>query len=276
MSETTTTPMPMPMEVEVEVETNKTQNQKQIEFKLKDGESLMIPLKTVLGVPLGGTVFRAGIVSCRMMLNVETEEHYAEVMNSEDSIKTIEFDDVTVPTMRKILDYLEYHLDHDEPDLIMPLVSTDYNVVCKHYPFDKQYVRGMLQNPKDQGEFYDVVLATKQLDIPKLLRLCASALACQIKNLGTPEEIRKAYSNLTPEEMEQEENKWNDEKQEAAQKANEWILDVQPETYKPDWALAEEAAEAAAAEAAAKKEQDATKRARQGGGGAGADVAAAN
>lgn len=119
----------------------------------------------------------------------------------------------THDTLKKIIEYCEYHHDKRSPEIDRPLKESLGDVICD---FDKDYIK-LVDNKVTLDKFTLVNLtnAANYINCKDLLDLCCASIAHIIKGKSV-EEIRDFFgveNDFTPEEEEQirEENKWLEE-----------------------------------------------------------------
>ncbi|CAD2096200.1 suppressor of kinetochore protein 1, putative [Plasmodium vinckei] len=125
-----------------------------------------------------------------------------EVMTSEED--TIPLPNIKTQILKKIIEYMEYHI-HNPPDEIpKPLITSNLQDVVSVWDYD--FVN------TDKETLYELIEASNYLDIKPLLDLTCGKIASMMKD-KTTEEIRAEFdivNDFTREEEMQirEENKW--------------------------------------------------------------------
>ena len=121
--------------------------------------------------------------------------------------KEIPLPNVKSAVLRKVVTYLQYHVDNPPKEIEKPLKSANMNEVVAQWDADFCDV--------DQELLFELILAANYMDIKPLLDLSCAKVASMIKG-KTPEQIRKTFNitnDFTPEEEEavRAENKWAEE-----------------------------------------------------------------
>jgi len=109
--------------------------------------------------------------------------------------------------LRKVIEYMRYHVDQPSREIEKPLKSANMQEVVSQ--FDADFV------DVDQEVLFELILAANYMDVKPLLDLCCAKVASMIKG-KTPEAIRKTFNivnDFTPEEEAAiiAENKWAEE-----------------------------------------------------------------
>ncbi|WBY58873.1 suppressor of kinetochore protein 1 [Plasmodium yoelii yoelii] len=123
-------------------------------------------------------------------------------MTSEED--TIPLPNIKTQILKKIIEYMEYHI-HNPPDEIpKPLITSNLQDVVSVWDYD--FVN------TDKETLYELIEASNYLDIKPLLDLTCGKIASMMKD-KTTEEIRAEFdivNDFTREEEMQirEENKW--------------------------------------------------------------------
>jgi len=109
--------------------------------------------------------------------------------------------------LRKVVEYLKYHVDQPAKPIDKPLKSANMAEVVSQWDADFVDV--------DQELLFELILAANYMDIKPLLDLTCAKVASMIKGKN-PEQIRKTFNitnDFTPEEEEavKAENKWAEE-----------------------------------------------------------------
>lgn len=121
--------------------------------------------------------------------------------------KDIPLPNVKGPTLKKVVEFMEYHKENATKEIEKPLKSANMHEVVPEW--DANFVE------TDQETLFELILAANYMDIKPLLDLTCAKVASMIKG-KTPEEIRKRFNiqnDFTPEEEEavRAENKWAEE-----------------------------------------------------------------
>jgi len=119
-------------------------------------------------------------------------------------------------TMKKVLEYCEYHHNNKADEIPKPIMGTLGEVLCD---WDKEYIK--LKNDKEvtleREVLLDLIQAANYLVCDDLLHLCCATVSQYTKGKSV-EELREFFgveNDFTPEEEERirEENKWVEEAQ---------------------------------------------------------------
>ncbi|SOV81590.1 suppressor of kinetochore protein 1, putative [Plasmodium sp. gorilla clade G3] len=125
-----------------------------------------------------------------------------EVMTSEED--TIPLPNIKTPILKKIIEYMEYHINNPADEIPKPLITSNLQDVVSSWDFD--FVN------TDKETLYELIEASNYLDIKPLLDLTCGKIASMMKD-KTTEEIRAEFdivNDFTREEEKQirEENRW--------------------------------------------------------------------
>eukprot|EP00923_Selenidium_pygospionis_P036288 GHVN01063672.1.p1 GENE.GHVN01063672.1~~GHVN01063672.1.p1 ORF type:complete len:172 (+),score=42.31 GHVN01063672.1:45-560(+) len=151
-------------------------------------------------------------VSFEMSKGAACMSHLIANMIAETGLsEAIPLHNVDSNTLRKIIEWCEYHKDKPPPVVAKPLKSSVMTELVDAW--DAEFIDPQPPNPPLAHE--DVIaltLATNYMDIPGLLELSCAKIASLIRN-KTPEQIRQELNivnDFTPEEENQvrEENRW--------------------------------------------------------------------
>jgi S-phase kinase-associated protein 1 len=109
--------------------------------------------------------------------------------------------------LKKVVEYMKYHVDNPAREIEKPLKSANMSEVVSQWDADFVDV--------DQEVLFELILAANYMDVKPLLDLCCAKVASMIKG-KTPEQIRKTFNivnDFTPEEEAAiiAENKWAEE-----------------------------------------------------------------
>ena len=109
--------------------------------------------------------------------------------------------------LKKVIDYLKYHVDNPAREIEKPLKSANMNEVVSQW--DADYVN------IDQELLFELILAANYVDVKPLLDLCCAKVASMIKG-KTTEQIRQTFNIKNDFTKEEEaaiiaENKWAEE-----------------------------------------------------------------
>jgi len=109
--------------------------------------------------------------------------------------------------LRKVIDYMKYHVDNPAREIEKPLKSANMSEVVSQWDADFVDI--------DQEVLFELILAANYMDVKPLLDLCCARVASMIKG-KTPEQIRRTFNivnDFTPEEEAAiiAENKWAEE-----------------------------------------------------------------
>jgi len=143
-------------------------------------------------------------VSKRIAVQSELVKTMAEGDKDEDNIP---LPNVKSSVLRKVVEYMRYHVDNVARDIEKPLKSANMSEVVSQWDADFVDV--------DQEVLFELILAANYMDVKPLLDLCCAKVASMIKG-KTPEQIRKTFNianDFTPEEEAAiiAENKWAEE-----------------------------------------------------------------
>ncbi|EWC86595.1 hypothetical protein PFNF54_04611 [Plasmodium falciparum NF54] len=125
-----------------------------------------------------------------------------EVMTAEED--TIPLPNIKTPILKKIIEYMEYHINNPADEIPKPLITSNLQDVVSSWDFD--FVN------TDKETLYELIEASNYLDIKPLLDLTCGKIASMMKD-KTTEEIRAEFdivNDFTREEEKQirEENRW--------------------------------------------------------------------
>ena len=153
-------------------------------------------------VSMNGDKFKVSKDSAKMSNLVSTM-----IFENED---VDELDDVPLPnvnteTLKKVLQFCNYHIENPMPEIPKPITSSDLQTIV-----GSSY--GTFIQSFQQEELFEIINAANFMDIQSLLDLACAQVATQIRG-KTPEEIRATFNienDFTPEEEEQirQENSW--------------------------------------------------------------------
>lgn len=148
--------------------------------------------------------------------------------NTDPEEKEIPLTEVTTEVLTKIVEYMNYHVEHTPREIEKPIISTrmtdfvdewdaKFIDVSQQMLFDLLLVRCVVEcmwkNCKTVSNFTCISMqAANYLDLKSLLDLACAKVATLIKG-KTPEQIREQFNitnDFTPEEEQQvrEENSW--------------------------------------------------------------------
>ena len=121
--------------------------------------------------------------------------------------KEIPLPNVKAPILKKVVEYMNYHVDNQPKEIEKPLKSSVMSEVVSSW--DADFV------DLEQETLFELILAANYMDIKSLLDLTCAKVASMIKG-KTPEQIRKTFNiqnDFTPEEelAVKNENKWAEE-----------------------------------------------------------------
>jgi len=165
-----------------------------------EGDSAMVTLMSQEGSKF--EVKKSIIKQSELVLTMIDDDEGDDDMNQE-----IPLPNVREEVLKKVIEFCEYHAEHDFPDIEKPLKSSNMQEVVGEW--DAKYVE------VDMEFLFELILAANYMDIKSLLDLTCAKVASMIKG-KTPEEIRQTFNivnDFTPEEEKQvrEENKWCEE-----------------------------------------------------------------
>lgn len=123
--------------------------------------------------------------------------------DGEDDECTIPLPNVDSAPLRKLVQFMEYHIDNPMDEIEKPLKGKIEDVICE---FDKKWLE------VDQNMLIQLIMASNYMNLKPALDLTCAKVASMIKG-KTPEQIREIFgieNDFTPEEEEKirEENKW--------------------------------------------------------------------
>ncbi|XP_063902277.1 uncharacterized protein LOC135121938 isoform X2 [Zophobas morio] len=150
---------------------------------LEDGDlSVVSDTKTIGLKSCEGEIFT---VSFRVATMSNTIKNMIEDLNLEDGIiEEVPLKNISSHTLKKIIEYCEYHVDDDPDDQ-----DWEFSTPTTVSDWDSKLIG------TDQEEIFALILAANFLDIPSLLDVGKE-----------PEEIRKIFNienDFTPEEEEE-------------------------------------------------------------------------
>ena len=118
-------------------------------------------------------------------------------IENDSSNSEIPLSQTTSRNLGKILEYLTYHVDHEEADIDRPIQTSDFKtLVCE---WDYNFINA------NKDIMFDIMTTSNYLGINSLINIIAAKTATMIKE-KSPEEIRKQFNivnDFTPEEEEQ-------------------------------------------------------------------------
>ncbi|SCP04835.1 suppressor of kinetochore protein 1, putative [Plasmodium ovale] len=125
-----------------------------------------------------------------------------EVMTAEED--TIPLPNIKTQILKKIIEYMEYHIHNPADEIPKPLITSNLQDVVSSWDYD--FVN------TDKETLYELIEASNYLDIKPLLDLTCGKIASMMKD-KTTEEIRAEFdivNDFTREEEKQirEENRW--------------------------------------------------------------------
>ncbi|CRG94028.1 suppressor of kinetochore protein 1, putative [Plasmodium gallinaceum] len=125
-----------------------------------------------------------------------------EVMTEEED--TIPLPNIKTQILKKIIEYMEYHIQNPADEIPKPLSTSNLQDVVSSWDYD--FVN------TDKETLYELIEASNYLDIKPLLDLTCGKIASMMKD-KTTEEIRAEFdivNDFTREEEKQirEENRW--------------------------------------------------------------------
>jgi S-phase kinase-associated protein 1 len=143
-------------------------------------------------------------VSKKIAISSELVKTMAEGDKEENEIP---LPNVKSSVLKKVIEYMRYHVDNPAREIEKPLKSANMSEVVSQ--FDADFV------DVDQEVLFELILAANYMDVKPLLDLCCAKVASMIKG-KTPEAIRKTFNivnDFTPEEEATiiAENKWAEE-----------------------------------------------------------------
>jgi len=114
---------------------------------------------------------------------------------------------VKTSVLKKVIEYMRYHVDNPAREIEKPLKSANMSEVVSQWDADFVDV--------DQEVLFELILAANYMDVKPLLDLCCARVASMIKG-KTPEQIRRTFNivnDFTPDEEAAiiAENKWAEE-----------------------------------------------------------------
>ncbi|EUD64774.1 S-phase kinase-associated protein 1 [Plasmodium inui San Antonio 1] len=118
-----------------------------------------------------------------------------EVMTAEED--TIPLPNIKTPILKKIIEYMEYHINNPAEEIPKPLITSNLQDVVSSWDYD--FVS------TDKETLYELIEASNYLDIKPLLDLTCGKIASMMKD-KTTEEIRAEFdivNDFTREEEKQ-------------------------------------------------------------------------
>ncbi|SCO67953.1 suppressor of kinetochore protein 1, putative [Plasmodium vivax] len=118
-----------------------------------------------------------------------------EVMTAEED--TIPLPNIKTPILKKIIEYMEYHINNPAEEIPKPLITSNLQDVVSSWDYD--FVN------TDKETLYELIEASNYLDIKPLLDLTCGKIASMMKD-KTTEEIRAEFdivNDFTREEEKQ-------------------------------------------------------------------------
>ncbi|KJP87964.1 hypothetical protein AK88_02398 [Plasmodium fragile] len=118
-----------------------------------------------------------------------------EVMTAEED--TIPLPNIKTPILKKIIEYMEYHINNPADEIPKPLITSNLQDVVSTWDYD--FVN------TDKETLYELIEASNYLDIKPLLDLTCGKIASMMKD-KTTEEIRAEFdivNDFTREEEKQ-------------------------------------------------------------------------
>jgi len=175
---------------------SKKSDSKEEAMSLDDGEEKKLRL-----VSSDGEKFE---VSKKIATSSELVKTMAEGDKEENEIP---LPNVKSAVLRKVVEYMKYHVDNPAREIEKPLKSANMSEVVSQWDADFVDV--------DQEVLFELILAANYMDVKPLLDLCCAKVASMIKG-KSPEQIRKTFNivnDFTPEEEAAiiAENKWAEE-----------------------------------------------------------------
>uniref|UniRef100_A0A8C9H0V7 S-phase kinase-associated protein 1 n=1 Tax=Piliocolobus tephrosceles TaxID=591936 RepID=A0A8C9H0V7_9PRIM len=110
---------------------------------------------------------------------------------------TIPFPNIKTPILKKVIEYMEYHIDNPADEIPKPLITSNLQDVVSGW--DYEFVN------TDKETLYELIEASNYLDIKPLLDLACGKIASMMKD-KTTEEIRAEFdivNDFTKEEEKQ-------------------------------------------------------------------------
>jgi len=143
-------------------------------------------------------------VSKKVAVQSELVKTMAEGDKEENEIP---LPNVKASVLRKVVEYMKYHVDNPAREIEKPLKSANMAEVVSQWDADFVDV--------DQEVLFELILAANYMDVKALLDLCCAKVASMMKG-KTAEQIRKTFNivnDFTPEEEAAiiAENKWAEE-----------------------------------------------------------------
>lgn len=131
-------------------------------------------------------------------------------MDSDDEVE-IPLPNVDTAILAKVIEFMNYHVEHPMPEIEKPLRSANMDEVMAETWY-AEFAKALIPH---QEKLFELILASNYMEVTPLLNLTTATVASMIKG-KTPEEIRKTFNivnDFTPEEEARvrEENKWCEE-----------------------------------------------------------------
>jgi len=168
---------------------------------------------SVMGLDDGGEEKRLKLVSSEgdkfeVTKKVAVQSELVKTMAEGDKEENeIPLPNVKSSVLKKVVEYMRYHVDNPAREIEKPLKSANMAEVVSQWDADFVDV--------DQEVLFELILAANYMDVKALLDLCCAKVASMMKG-KTAEAIRKTFNivnDFTPEEEEAiiAENKWAEE-----------------------------------------------------------------
>lgn len=127
-------------------------------------------------------------VSKKIAISSELVKTMAEGDKEENEIP---LPNVKSSVLRKVVEYMKYHVDNPAREIEKPLKSTNMSEVVSQ--FDADFV------DVDQEVLFDLILAANYMEVKPLRDLCCVKVASMIKG-KTPEAIRETFNIVNDSE----------------------------------------------------------------------------
>jgi len=178
-----------------------------------DGSKKDVKDEVVMGLDDGGEEKKLKLVSqegekFEVSKKVAIQSELVKTMAEGDKEENeIPLPNVKASVLRKVVEYMRYHVDIPAREIEKPLKSANMMEVVSQW--DAEFV------DVDQEVLFELILAANYMDVKALLDLCCAKVASMMKG-KTAEAIRKTFNivnDFTPEEEQAiiEENKWAEE-----------------------------------------------------------------
>jgi len=119
-------------------------------------------------------------------------------LEDDKDAKEVNLVHISAPIVKKVVEYMTYHMDREPRKIESPLKSTNMKELVDR--FDAAFVDDI-----DQDTLFKLLLAANYMDVKSLLGLICAKVASMMKG-KTADQIRKTFNirgEFTPEEEEE-------------------------------------------------------------------------